>query len=125
MHWAPIPIWEGTASARNSLVKKRRATLGVITALFVVATLIWMPPAVFPNLGFPIGYYGKFNRIRSAIERRPAVQIVSIAMHRDLTLEDFWITVRRNDGSQVEIAFQNANIRSYEDLLKELDVLDR
>lgn len=108
-------------------MRTRRALLGagLIAVLFVTAMLIWMPPAVFPNLGFPFGYYGKFNRIRSAIEQRPGAEIVSIAMHRDLTLEDFWITVRKMDGQQVKIAFQNANIRSYEDLLKELDVLDR
>ena len=43
-------------------------------------------------------------------------------MHRDLTLEDFWITGRKEAGRSLAIAFENANSRSYEKLLAQLDV---
>jgi hypothetical protein len=76
-----------------------------------------------PNLGLPIGYYGKLKTMRREIERRPGLTIVRVAMHRDWSLEDFWITVRRPDGSKIELAFVNANIRSRADLRRELERL--
>ena len=64
----------------------------------------------------PIGYYGKQNRILAALERCQGVRVESVTSHTDLSLEDFWITVHLESGEEVELSFENANIRSYGDL---------
>ncbi|MES2572874.1 MAG: hypothetical protein V4710_22815 [Verrucomicrobiota bacterium] len=52
-----------------------------------------------------IGYYGKFNRMRSVIEQMPDIRIVDSWQHRDVTLEDFGFTVISRTGQRAEINF--------------------
>lgn len=109
----------GAVSSGRSLLSIKRG-LWLATLLVLLVQLAYLPRPRGPNLGLPFGYFGKFNRITAEIESRPGVEIVDVALHRDLTLEDFWITVRLPDGQEVELAFPNANVRSFQDLAQEL-----
>ena len=73
-----------------------------------------------PNLGLPIGYYGRFNRIVARIQASPDVEIVRTTLHRDLELEDFTITVRTKDEREVRLRFEAAHTRPFSELLQEL-----
>jgi hypothetical protein len=91
----------------------------------VLALLLSLYTPLFPNLGLPFGYYGKFNRVRRAIEQLPDTQVVEFGLHRDLELEDFWIAARLPDGREVRLTFDNANIRPIGDLLGEVADIDK
>lgn len=73
-----------------------------------------------PNLGLSFGYYGRFNQTLDRIQANPDIEVVRTTLHRDLELEDFYITVRTHDGSQVRLCFENANTRPFSELLLEL-----
>jgi hypothetical protein len=72
------------------------------------------------DLGLPIGYYGKVNRVLARLAACPHLEVTFVAMHRDLTLEDFWITVRDASGAETQLEFVNANVRPVSDLAHEL-----
>jgi len=73
-----------------------------------------------PNLGLPVGYYGRLNRVLSRIHASPDLEVVQTTLHRDLELEDFYITVRKHDGPEVRLSFEEAHTRPFGDLLLEL-----
>ena len=52
-----------------------------------------------------IGYYGKFNRVRHAIEQMPGLRVVDTWQHHDVTLEDFSFTVVALSGQTNKIVF--------------------
>ena len=90
--------------------------LAVVVFVFLAATLgTYFPRPKGPNLGLPFGYYGKVNRIVAEVEAN-GLEILNVAMHRDWTIEDFWIRARTSDGSEIELDFRNANSRSFADL---------
>ena len=105
---------------------------GFFTALHLGAHLGWISSGAIASvlsatLGFwlyvggwgpnlPIGYYGKQNRILTALERCQGVHVKSVVSHTDLSLEDFWVTVRTERGEEIDLSFENANIRSFSDL---------
>ena len=75
-----------------------------------------------PNLGLPFGYYGKLNRILSHIEDNTALEVIETTLHRDIELEDFYIMVRTQEGSEISLQFEEAHTRTINDLLKELKI---
>ncbi len=74
-----------------------------------------------PNLGSPIGYYGRFNRILARIEANPELDVIRTTLHRDMSLEDFYITVRTQNKSEVRLRFEEAHTRPFSELLQELE----
>ena len=73
-----------------------------------------------PNLGLSFGYYGRFNRILARIEASTAVEVVRTTLHRDMQLEDFYITVRTQDEREVRLRFEEAHTRPFDELVQEL-----
>jgi len=74
-----------------------------------------------PNLGLPFGYYGRFNRVLARVEARPDVEVIQTTLHRDLALEDFYITVRTQDAHELRLCFEEAHTRPFNELLQELE----
>lgn len=73
-----------------------------------------------PNLGLPFGYYGKFNQVLGQIEGNPELEVIRTTLHRDMELEDFYITVRTLDEREVRLRFEGADTRPISSLLQEL-----
>ncbi len=108
---------------RRSYSLRSRLTLllasgAVVTGAFLFG-LSWT--CFGPNLGLPFGYYGKLNQVVARIEANPGVEIVETLLHRDLTLEDFSITVRRGDEPEIELDFGGASERPMSELFQELE----
>jgi hypothetical protein len=93
------------------------AAVGVLVGV----SSLWTP--LVPNFGIPFGYFGKLNRVLSYLRSCPAVTVLDVGQHQDLTLEDFWVTVRLPDGSTAELDFSNANIRPFSELRTVLEQL--
>ena len=73
-----------------------------------------------PNLGLPVGYYGRFNRVLARIQARPDIEVIRTTLHRDQELEDFYITVRTQDEREVRLRFEEAHTRPFSELVQEL-----
>lgn len=73
-----------------------------------------------PNLGLPFGYFGRFNRVLARIQASPDVEVLRTTLHRDMALEDFYITVRTQDEGEVLLCFEEAHTRPFSELLLEL-----
>jgi len=99
-----------------------RVTALVVSLSIVSAMLLYVGDAmgVGPNLGVPFGYYGRVNQIVSRIEANPELEVVRVDLHRDCTLEDFYITVRTETDGDVRLQFENADERPFDELLREL-----
>lgn len=104
--------------------KKHKKVLGIALGLTAtMAGLVFVAAdqiGIGPNLGLPFGYYGRFNRILSRIEANPKLEVTEVRLHRDTTLEDFYIVVRNEDTEEVELTFWGADERPFDDLLQEL-----
>ena len=94
------------------------ASLSILTILILTAGDLM---GLGPNLGFPFGYYGRFNRVLARIEASPDVEVLQTTLHRDLELEDFNVTVRTQDGREVSLTFAGAHERPFDELLEELE----
>jgi hypothetical protein len=93
------------------------ATLSLLTVMGFIG-LDFM--GVGPNLGLPVGYYGRFNRVLARIQAAPEIEVIRTSLHRDLELEDFYIFVRLPDKREVRLCFEEANTRPFSELLEEL-----
>ncbi len=104
---------------RNSKLWLVGATLvaSVLILFFVAVDLM----GIGPNLGLPFGYYGRFNRILARIEANPELEVTRVDLHRDATLEDFYITVRTPADGDVRLQFEGAAERPFDELLRELE----
>lgn len=100
---------------RITLLGATLACLGVA----VLAGLDWI--GIGPNLGLHFGYYGRFNRVMARIEANPGVQVVDTKLHRDMQLEDFYITVRMRDDRELRLRFEEAHTRPFPELELELE----
>jgi len=103
---------------------RSRLTLSLASCAFVVGAVllgVCVFTGVGPNLGLPFGYYGKLNQVVARIEANPGVEIVETLLHRDLTLEDFSITVRRGGGPEIDLDFGGASESSISELFEVLD----
>lgn len=91
------------------------ASLSIL--FFVAVDLI----GIGPNMGLPFGYFGRFNRILARIEANPELEVTRVGLHRDATLEDFYITVRTPTDGEVHLRFEGAPDRPFGELLEELE----
>lgn len=98
------------------------ATLGVI---FGVGLVTVDALGFGPNLGLPFGYYARFNSIVDRIEQRGDVEILATTLHKDVTLEDFYITVRKRGGPELNLDFWGASTRPFPELVGELEKIGR
>ena len=99
----------------------RLATL--VASLSLLAVLLFVACdflGIGPNIGLPFGYYGRFNRVLARIQASPDIVVVRTNLHRDLELEDFYITVRTLDDREVRLRFEEAHTRPYDELVQEL-----
>ena len=95
--------------------------LSTLAASLAILILVALSSIGFaPNLGLPFGYYAKLNLVLDRIEADPELEVIKITLHRDMTLEDFYITVRTRDEREVYLPFENAHGRQLGDLLQEL-----
>ena len=92
----------------------------LIASLSILSLLALDSVGIGPNLGLPFGYYGQFNRILARIEANPELEVTRTTLHRDMALEDFYITVRMQDEREVRLRFEEAHTRPLSDLLQEL-----
>ena len=96
---------------------------GTMLLTFSTLTIVALDRiGIGPNLGFPFGYYGKLNRVLSHIEDNTALEVIETTLHRDIELEDFYIMVRTQEGSEISLQFEEAHTRTINDLLKELKI---
>ena len=112
-----------TVSTNNDMKTKTKLWLALSTlaASLVILILIALSAIGFaPNLGLPFGYYGKFNRVLARVETDPELEVIRTTLHRDIMLEDFYITVRTRDEREVRLRFEEAHKRQLSDLLQEL-----
>ena len=101
-------------------MRTKARLVGTAALVLAVGSCGFLYFPVTHDLGLPFGYYGKVNRILGRISDCPHLEVVFVARHKDLTLEDFWVTVRDSDGVETELAFPNANMRCVPDLAEEL-----
>ena len=104
---------------------KRKTKLWLGLATLVASLSILLLGAldrigIGPNLGLPFGYYGKFNRVLARVEANPELEVIRTTLHRDMALEDFYITVRTQDEREVRLRFEEAHTRPLSGLLQEL-----
>ena len=103
--------------------KKKKLLLGTATLVASLSILFFLAVDLIgfgPNLGLPFGYYGRFNRILARIEANPDLEVRRVDLHRDSTLEDFYITVRTPTDGEVLLRFEGASDRPFGELLQEL-----
>jgi len=93
------------------------ASLSILTILILTACDLM---GFGPNLGLRFGYYGTLNRVLARIEASPDVEVLGTRLHKDMALEDFYITVRTRDGREVDLRFEEAHTRPFDELLEEL-----
>lgn len=78
----------------------------LIAVLLFVGFVTWITfDSSVPNFGLELGYYGQFNRAVHAIEDMPRYTLIDYGLHKDITLEDFTLTVRLPDGQEATIWF--------------------
>ena len=96
---------------------------GTMLLTFSTLTIVALDRiGIGPNLGFPFGYYGKLNRVLSHIKDNTALEVIETTLHRDIELEDFYIMVRTQEGSEISLQFEEGDTRTINDLLKELKI---
>lgn len=105
-------------------VSRRLVVVKWLVVVIVLLGLASLYTPLVPNVGLPFGYYGKLNAVKTAIEELPDTEIIDVGLHEDVTLEDFWVAVRLGDGRVVRLTFENANIRSRDDLIGELSEIE-
>ena len=69
----------------------------IVRCAMLLAVAIFLVVSTFTpfclNLGLPVGYYGKLNRIKSRVDKLPGVKVVGVRVNYDITLEEFSIDV--------------------------------
>ena len=101
------------------LKKARIVTLSL--GLSTILTLLGLDyMGCGPNLGVPYGYYGRLNRILTRIQENPEIEVLRTTLHHDLSLEDFYISVRMPDDRNVRLRFENADTKPFSELAEEL-----
>ncbi|MDB4690960.1 hypothetical protein OAH23_11125 [Verrucomicrobia bacterium] len=104
---------------------KRKSKLWLGLAALVASLSILLLGAldrigIGPNLGLPFGYYGKFNQVLACVEGNLELEVIRTTLHRDMALEDFYITVRTQNEREVRLRFEEVHTRPLSNLLQEL-----
>lgn len=106
---------------KNQRRWSRTTVLAATLTLLTVMGLLGLDlMGIGPNLGLPVGYYGRFNRVLARIEASPDIEVIGTILHRDQELEDFYITVRLQDGREARLCFEDAHTRPFSELVEEL-----
>jgi hypothetical protein len=112
------------SSPKIDMKRKTKFYVGLISLFFSFLILLIVAldlMGIGPNLGLPFGYYGKFNRVIARVEDNPNHKIIRTTLHRDIELEDFYITVQMQDEREVRLRFEGADTRSLSELFQELE----
>lgn len=91
--------------------RRNKLTWGTAAVvLLVAAACLFVSPlsGLLPNIGLPVGYYGKLNKVRARLQRLPNVEIVRIRGNYDITLEDFTFDLRIDGKHAVSLYFREA-----------------
>jgi len=102
---------------KSKLWLRLGALVAALSILFFLAADLM---GVGPNLGLPFGYYGRFNRILARVQASPDIEVLRTTLHRDLSLEDFYIRVRTKDQGELRLRFEEAHTRPFSELAQEL-----
>jgi len=112
------------SSPKIDMKRKTKFYVGLISLFFSFLILLIVAldlMGIGPNLGLPFGYYEKFNRVIARVEDNPNLKIIRTTLHRDIELEDFYITVQMQDEREVRLRFEGADTRSLSELFQELE----
>lgn len=104
--------------------RKTKRWLGLaalVVSLSILSLVALDRMGIGPNLGLRFGYFGRLNRILARIEANPELDVQEVTLHRDATLEDFYITVRTPSDREVRLQFEGAAERPFGELLRELE----
>jgi hypothetical protein len=102
---------------------KTKLWLGLATVVASLPILFFVAldrMGIGPNSGLQFGYFGRFNRILARVQASPDIEVIRTTLHRDLALEDFYITVRTLDEREVRLRFEEAHTRPFSELVHEL-----
>lgn len=88
-------------------MKTLRVTVWLLSGLSVtVAIGLWCYDfGPFRASWIEFGYYGKFNQVQRVINGIPELTIVDYWQNHEFIMEDFGFTVRRKDGTTIQINF--------------------
>ena len=93
-----------------------------VAALFITTALAFLSLTGFgPNLGMPFGYYGKLNRVVSALDALPSVDVVDVRMNRDVSLEDFSVDVLIDGEHRDSVYFPEADSQPIGNMLLQVE----
>ena len=94
----------------------------VFAALLISTGLFLLSLTVFgPNLGMPFGYYGKLNRIVSALDALPRVDVIDVRMNHDISLEDFSVDVLIDGEHRDSVYFPEADSQPIGNMLLQVE----
>ena len=110
----------GNQREMKSQTKRWIAPATLVASFCILIFLTVDRIGIAPNVGLPFGYYGEFNRVLSHLEDDPGLKVTQTRLHRDRTLEDFYISVRTQDHREMILQFTEVPTRSLGDLLQEL-----
>jgi len=105
---------------KRKLWLRLAALVASLSILFILLFFACDLIGIGPNLGLPFGYYGRFNRVLARIQASPDIEVIRTTLHQDRELEDFYITVRTQDGREVRLRFEEAHTRPFSELVQEL-----
>lgn len=99
-----------------------------LTACVVLAAAAWLfmsPPlgGWLPNLGLPVGYYGRLNKVEARLSSLSNVEILGIRCNRDMIVEDFTFDLRINGAQLASLYFREAPTNPTWELFDETDSL--
>ena len=96
--------------------KKMKILLGVMLVVMLCLFIFSICPIYsmfFPNIGLPLGYYRKFNRVKHRLKQVSGIQIYGYHQHKDVSFEDFWFTVQTEGGLKIDLQFSHV-AKTYE-----------
>ena len=90
----------------------------VLIALAIMGTIVLYSPFSV-NTGLRFGYYGELNDILHEIEKSGRLEVLDVWQHRDISLEDFGITLRTESDRECVIEIVDyGNVRDSSDIAK-------
>jgi hypothetical protein len=105
----------------SSQERKLLVGLAVVTLAGIGLLLALAMSGFGPNIGLHSGYYGRFNQVLALIDKIPDVEVIGTTLHKDLAIEDFYITVRVRGEPELRLCFEGADTRPLRELVQELE----